>query len=93
MMMMMMMRTERNWTILVFIFARNQRSHAVVLWSHFPLSTEHAIKNVLKSLEQIEEQNCNYYETDGVTTDLCNTELFASHMKRLLGTGLCLSPQ
>jgi len=79
--MMMMMRAERNWTMRVFISAPIQQSHSVILWSHFPLSTEHIIKNVLKSLEKIEKQNCNCYETAGVTTELYNTELFASHMK------------
>jgi hypothetical protein len=65
----------------VFIFARNQRDHSVVLWSHFPFSTKLTIKNVLKSLDKIEKQICNCYESDGVTTELRNTELFASHMK------------
>jgi hypothetical protein len=65
----------------VFIYAGNQRSHSVVLRSHFPFSAEHTIKNVLKSLEKIEKQRCNCYETEGVTTELRNTELCASHMK------------
>jgi len=90
-MMMMMMRAERNWTTRAFIFARNQRSHSIVLWPHFPLSTEYTIKNVLKSLEIIEKQNCNCYETDGVTTELCNTELFASHMKTFRYRNLSIS--
>ena len=63
------------------VFARNQRGHSVVLWSHFRFSTERTIKNVLKSLEKIEKQNCSYYEAEEVTTELRNTELFASHMK------------
>ena len=50
-------------------------------FKQFKCPRPQCVKNVLKSHEKIEKQNCNCYESDGITTKLRNTELFAIHMK------------